>query len=251
MRHSVQAIMVVMTILFSAFLIERSCHEDKGVYAPDSTGGISQAIAPKIETQNASASPPPGSGDRYPPEGKTAEEVSSAKPSTESTPTVAASKGPREESAGVTSTGTPRPEPADPEVGNPSTGSAGTASTTTAANTRAVANEKLQGTWVLSDGNTRFELTVVNESGVLKARILDAGKSVPIDERVRVTGENNTIYVYSTRSWLPYSGITENRRADELIVLAFHFNADGSPEVVWQRGHTNRPKRLNVVSHVR
>jgi len=104
---------------------------------------------------------------------------------------------------------------------------------------------------VLSDGKTRLELTVVNNSGVLKGHIFEAGKSVTVEDTVRLNAENGVVYVYSSGSQRFSPGFTRDTRTDEPIELAFNFNADGSSQVLWRRGRTNQFTPLNVESRVR
>lgn len=105
------------------------------------------------------------------------------------------------------------------------------------------AARKLHGTWVLSDGNTTLQLTVVNDTGSLRGEISEAGKSFRVEEEVHLFGEGNTVYVFGSK---PTTGDSPSM---DRIVLAFNFKEDGLADVVWRR--TDQSRRLTVVSYVR
>lgn len=48
MRRLLKVILAVVTILFSALLIERSCHEDQGRPDPDRPGGVAMVAPPAL-----------------------------------------------------------------------------------------------------------------------------------------------------------------------------------------------------------
>jgi hypothetical protein len=186
--------------------------------------------------------------------------VPSAEPRNKST-AVAAAKEEAGAVTGVTSTGTPRTDVARADEGaarsatTPRTDAARTGAATTATTRTAIAgaaaNEKLQGTWVLTDGITRLQLTVVNNTGLLEGHIFEAGRSVTVEQKVQVRTDNTTVFVYGSDSRIRGAGIVGGRLAHKPIVLAFNFKADGSAQVVWRRGDADQSSPLNVISHVK
>jgi hypothetical protein len=194
-------VLILLTISFSAFLIERSCHDSNEV-DPDRSGGIAQMMQQrKSESVTASAAPTPS------PEEKSSSQEMAAK-----------------EWSGI--------DPRQAYI---------TPRTDTAASEEAV--RKVQGTWVLTDGSTTFQLTVLNKTGSLKGEISEGGKSYRVEQEAVLFGEGNMVYVFSSEP------IIDNDLSMDRIVLAFNFKEDGSADVVWRR--TDQSRRLTVKSYVK
>jgi hypothetical protein len=276
MRRLFQVILIVLTISFSAFLIERSCHEDPGRLDPNRPGGITQAIRPPVINKapiTASASPTAQLDEEHPSKELAAKEKSSPEPRDQSPAVAAATAQPRTKAAtaeAVTaSIPSPGPEAARADEGVHRIATTGTETTARAqranaaradvaneakadtARVNAAATEKLQGTWVLRDErNTKLELTVVNNTGVVKAYIPQVGRPVTVQQRVTLLASGDTVYVYgSDRGMNARAGAAG--AVNEPIVLAFVFKADGSTQVIWQRNDSRQSYALNVVSHTR
>ena len=264
MQRVFQIILVVLTISFSAFLISRSCSDHGGENDPYRRGGEAKNVSPpdarKPAELTASASPAPTLEEQArQPEGRAEDRVKeSATPERRmESRTVAATRPNADATPEPTATATP--QTARSAGGDISGGASIAIRTPTASAPQArvvgeirVAYERVQGTWVLTDERgTKLELTVLDNTGSVRANVLAEGRSFTVEQRVRVIAGDNTVHVYGVQD----REVSASRRDDVMpsnkpIILTFTFNADGTPNVVLLRnGSVETP--LKVVSHTK
>lgn len=115
----------------------------------------------------------------------------------------------------------------------------------TAGAARPAATEQLQGSWVLVDSdNTTFELTVVNETGSLKAYRSESRKEATVERKVRIVAAGQTCWVIADDD---ESGARFGDR--EPITLVFSFETSGAPRVVRLDPKEKEPPPLRVIAH--
>ncbi len=253
-----QVIIVVLTISLSAFLISRSCGDHGGHNDPGTRGGEAK-VMPSPEAQKpseltASASPAPRAEEEHSGVDVRAENrvkesqrpaprtetrtVVAARPSAEATPETTASalpetsaSGPGDLTGGASITLRPRPTgPHRPRA--------------------EVADERIQGTWMLTDERgTKLELRILKNGGFVTATVTQAGRPVTFEQQVmRVDSGDKTVNVYAEERDTSLHAMEPER--PERMVLGFQFNADGTPQVVVLRiGSIQTP--LKVLSHTK
>ena len=158
MRNAIKVVLVVSVIIFTLFLIQRSCHEGGPLHDPDQPGGMGGvALSRRQESL---------------PQGITAQPYARTDKQLEEK---------RDFLAGIDSQKSARNDAANaPRLDE------------------AARTEQVQGNWVLVDShNTTLELTIVGNAGSLRSYRSESKKETGVEQKVRVVALDKSIFVVS------------------------------------------------------